>query len=97
MTADTICIYPVGDGVCGHEWHEHMSPAIDLGLPYDGDVCRRGACPCREYAPGTKCPTCGGSGEIESEAWSVGDKSGTVIVPCPTCADSPVRGMVKAE
>lgn len=37
---------------CQRCWHfesEHMSPAIDLGLPYNGDVCRYGGCLCREF------------------------------------------------
>jgi len=36
---------------CRHGSGDHMSPAIDLGLPMSGDVCQGGNCPCAVYAP----------------------------------------------
>ena len=36
---------------CGHDAKDHLSPAIDLGLPYNGDVCQWGECHCRDYRP----------------------------------------------
>ena len=44
-------------------------------------------------APGRKCPTCDGSGRkvlISPGALGLGG----AWIPCPTCADSPVRGYV---
>lgn len=35
---------------CGHDAGEHISPAIDLGLPVSRDMCQWGACSCREFA-----------------------------------------------
>lgn len=94
MDADIICIHQAEGGtVCGHGTGEHLSPAIDLGLPISGDVCRWGECPCREFIPGMKCPTCDGSGHY----WGLWGESNGQRLPCPACVDSPVRGYVRAE
>ena len=34
---------------CGHSAREHISPALDLGLPYGGDTCQWGACDCKSF------------------------------------------------
>lgn len=45
--AVTVDPYPTCAN-CGHaEWH--LSPAIDLGLPYSGDICRALDCQCRDF------------------------------------------------
>ena len=43
--------------------------------------------------PGGKCPTCDGGRYELIVGWS----PNTEVKPCPTCADSPVRGYVELE
>ena len=107
MPADEhiICIHQGEDGtVCGHdEWDHSEDQEVDL----DGRPLMYGVFPfcasCVDddiagaqhpFTPGRKCPTCDGSGKkIRGQdidlitGFPLGDRP-----PCPTCADSPVRG-----
>ena len=87
-----ICIYQGEDGaVCG-EIDCNCRPDIP---PHhiERDLVDH------EFVPGRKCPTCDGSGKkIRGQdidlitGFQLGDRQ-----PCPTCADSPVRGYVELE
>ena len=79
---EAVCIHQGEDGsVCGHGFNLHR-------LTRDGSDSH-------VFVPGRKCPTCDGSGRkvlISPGALGLGG----AWIPCPTCADSPVRGYVVA-
>lgn len=98
MLADIICIHQGEDGtVCGH--HERLGVTHFRGdepqSMFDAALDSRQPEPIvtHPFTPGRKCPTCDGSGYY----WALWGESKGQKLPCPACADSPVRGYVRAE